>query len=120
VVTVAPAQSQRRYLAVVDSGSPITVADPEFIRTCGVDPDGDGLMTLPLQMGGQFEPVRVFQIELDLIAPVDDEPAIRWTAQVAGRPRWRFPFAILLGQRGWFDRFATTIDGTHTTVITQP
>jgi hypothetical protein len=35
---------------------------------------------------------------------------------VAARDHWRFPFAVLLGQRGWFDRFPTTIDATHTTV----
>lgn len=116
VVVVAPARSVRRYLAVVDSGSPITIADSEFIRSCGVDPDGEGLMTLPLQMGGQFDSVRVFEIELDLIPASGDEPPLRWTAKFAGRPRWKLPFAVLLGQRGWFDRFPTRIDAAHTTV----
>ncbi len=27
---------------------------------------------------------------------------------MAVQPRWRFPFEVLLGQRGWFDTFTTT------------
>ena len=73
-------------------------------------------MTLPLQLGGHFAPVRVFEVSLELIAPAGDHTPIRWTALVAGRPQWRLPFAVVLGQRGWFDQFPTTIDDTFTTV----
>jgi hypothetical protein len=42
--------------------------------------------------------------------------AMVWRRHLGAQPRWRFPFSVLLGQRGWFDRFPTTIDGTSTAV----
>lgn len=35
---------------------------------------------------------------------------------MAIQPRWRFPFGVLLGQRSWFDSFATTFGPEHLAV----
>lgn len=40
----------------------------------------------------------------------------RWSLSVAVQVKWRLPFAILFGQRGWFDVFPTTIDARSSLV----
>jgi hypothetical protein len=117
-VEVSNARTDDLYVGVVDSGSPITVADPAFVREAGVDLDTDEpVMEVPLGLGANFGRVRLFEIEVELLAPFGlDEPPVRWRALVGARPDWRLPFAVLFGQRGWFDRFPTTIDATGLTV----
>jgi hypothetical protein len=61
--------------------------------------------------------VPVYEVEMELRAPGDNEDApVRWRFHLGARSNWRLPFAVLFGQRGWFERFATTIDGTATSV----
>lgn len=106
------------YLGVVDSGSPITVADPAFVTEAGIDLASDrAAMEIPLGLGAAFGHVPLYEIELELVPPVGLEaPAQRWTLLVGARPGWRLPFTILFGQRGWFDRFPTTIGPCEITV----
>jgi len=72
---------------------------------------------VPLSVGGGFERTPVFRVELQLRSPdgADDQP-LRWTLDLGARRRWRLPFDVLLGQRGWFDTFPTRIDGSISTV----
>jgi hypothetical protein len=50
-------------------------------------------------------------------APAGLEAApFRWRLHLGARSGWRLHLAILLGQRGWFDRFPTTIYGVGTSV----
>jgi hypothetical protein len=115
-VLIAPQNSDNPYLGVVDSGSPITVAAPYFLRACGVDPDRDEpVMRVPLHMGGRSSSVAIFRVPVALVAP-DDVRSSTWTARIGTRNGWHLPFAALLGQRGWFDTFSTTIDGERTAV----
>jgi hypothetical protein len=117
-VLVAAALSGDAYAGVVDSGSPITVADPAFVAEAGVDlATAEPVMEVPLGMGASFGRVPMFEMRVTLLSPhsVYDE-TVSWSLLVAARDHWHLPFAILLGQRGWFDRFPTTIDATHTTV----
>ncbi len=121
-VLIAAPGSANRYLGVVDSGSPLTVADPVFLRACGVDPDtATPVMRVPLHLGGRSGDVSLFRVPIVLVPPSAEESPVGWTALIGARDGgWRLPFGVLLGQRGWFDRFTTTIDATHTTVTVTP
>jgi hypothetical protein len=109
---------RRNFLGVIDSGSPISVADASIFELLGIDLGHDEpLYSVPLGLGGGFGSTAVYEVELELRPPKDVLiDAVRWRLHLAARPGWRLPFAILLGQRGWFDRFPTTIDGTQTSV----
>jgi hypothetical protein len=43
-------------------------------------------------------------------------PAVLGVLDSGARPRWRLPFAVLLGQRGWFNQFPTRIDARMSAV----
>jgi hypothetical protein len=60
----------------------------------------------------------VYRVELGLRPPDEqpDQPAIEWTLELGARRGWRLPFAVLLGQRGWFDRFPTRLDASTSTI----
>jgi hypothetical protein len=120
-VLASPAGLGIAHVAVVDSGSPITVADPAFLTAAGIDPVADEpAMTVPLTMGGSFSLLPMYDIDVELMPPNDAEEPFRWRAFVGLRSPWRHPFALLLGQRGWFDTFPTTISVGHTTVQLPP
>ncbi len=80
-----------------------------------------GVMTpifeVPFGVGLSFSAVRVFDVILELRPPPGvDAPGLQWRTQLGASETWRLPFAVLFGQRGWFDRFPTTIDAHATTV----
>ena len=105
-------------LAVVDSGSPISVADAQLFKWLGVDISMvPPLYEVPLGLGSGFGKVPVFEVELALRPPndIDDKP-VAWKLHLGARSNWRLPFAVLFGQRGWFERFPTMIDSDTTTV----
>ena len=59
----------------------------------------------------------LYDVELELVPPMGvNAPRHSWTPRIGLIRDWYLPFAVLLGQLGWFDTFATTIDSTHTTV----
>lgn len=70
-----------------------------------------------LTVAGQFARAPVFAVTLWLHPPDDNAAAVSWELPLVARRNWRLPFAVLLGQRGWFDRFPTLIDGTTCTVM---
>ena len=53
---------------------------------------------------------------LRLSSPDDHTHGVPWSLDLGARGRWRLPFAVPLGQRGWFDTFPTHIDATTSTV----
>ena len=105
-------------LGVLDSGSPVSVANADLFRWLGIDIDhSEPVHEMPLSVGGGFELTPVFEVELRLRAPTDGQTdLIMWRLHLGARRRWRLPFAVLLGQRGWFDRFPTRIDGSTSTI----
>ena len=103
---------------MVDSGSPVSVANADLFRWLGVDFAVDAaLYEIPLTIGGAAETMPVFVWTLSCISP-DGVPAgpVTWQLHLGARHRWRLPFTILLGQRGWFDQFPTRIDHDSVTV----
>ena len=105
-------------LGVLDSGSPISVANADVFAPLGIDLDSDEpTYEIPLSVGGGFERTPVFLVDLELRPPAGThQPNARWRLHLGARRRWRLPFAVLLGQRGWFDTFPTRIDATNSTV----
>ena len=117
VVPLIVASDLPAVLGVLDSGSPISVANADLFTWLGVDIDsGEPLYEIPLSVGGGFERTPVFRVSLKLRSPDNDAEAAPWSLDLGARSRWRLPFAVLLGQRGWFDRFPTRIDATTSTV----
>lgn len=118
VVTLKVEVLSEDLLAVVDSGSPISVADAQLFEWLGVDLlTAQPLYEVPLNLGSNFNRIPMYEVELSLRPPDDIEAElVRWKLHLGARPNWKLPFAVLFGQQGWFDRFPTTIDGTQTTV----
>lgn len=95
----------------------MSVANSTLFSRLGIDVDHDRpLYEVPLSVGGRFAATPVFDVELSLRAPEPGGQPIRWRLALGARRSWRFPFAVLLGRRGWFDRFPTRIDGDGSTV----
>ena len=104
-------------LCVLDSGSPISVASADLFTFLGVDIGADDpLFEIPPSVGGGFERTPVSRVCLRLSSPDDHTHGVPWSLDLGARSRWRMPFAVLLGQRGWFDTFPTRIDATTLTV----
>jgi hypothetical protein len=118
-VRIAAAAFDQNLLGVIDSGSPVSVAGSWLFEHLGIDlAVTKPIYEVPLTLGGRFGTIPVFSVELILQPPLDSmqQEPIHWTLQLGSRPNWSFPFAILFGQRGWFDQFPTTINATHTEV----
>jgi len=104
------------HLGVVDSGSPLTVTSRDVAVRAGIDITSTApLMEVPLGLGARFDRLPVFMFELELQPPSGTD-GFRWTLPMAVQSRWRFPFEVLFGQRGWFDSFTTTFGPGHLAV----
>jgi hypothetical protein len=104
-------------LGVLDSGSPASVANAKLFGELGVDIDRtEPLYEIALTVGGRFTPTPVFEVELWLHPPERGAEPVAWTIPLGARKGWTLPFGVLLGQRGWFDRFPTRIDASTSTV----
>lgn len=69
-VTVASERSGIAHIGVVDSGSPISVADPAFLVHLGIDLSNQApVMEIALGMGASFGAVPLFEVEMALLPP---------------------------------------------------
>ncbi len=117
VVPLVVAPGLPAVLGVLDSGSPISIANVDLFTWLGIDVDAvEPAYEIPLSVGGGFERTPVFRVTLQLRSPDNDVEVVRWSLDLGARRRWRLPVAVLLGQRGWFDTFPTRIDATRSTV----
>lgn len=105
-------------LGVLDSGSAVSVGNADLFRWLGIHIDrAEPVYEMPLSVGGGFESTPVFDVELRLRATAEGQVrSVPWRLRLGARRRWRLPFAVLLGQRGWFERFPTRIDRSTSTV----
>ena len=105
-------------LGVLDSGSPISICNAELFTWLALDIEtAKPAYVVPLIVGGGFEQIPMFSVTLQLRSP-DEDPAetVSWKLDLGAKKRWPLPFAVLLGQRGWFDQFPTRIDA-RTSVV---
>ena len=101
-----------RVVALVDSGSERTLAAPGLARAIGVD-----LRNAPeveIGIGGSVRKIRVAEVTLQMYADIldDDAPALdEWRADVGFFNEWSPPWAMVLGRRGFFERYTVTMHG---------
>lgn len=93
--------------ALADSGSDHTILSPRLADELDLDYDTDN--PLRLAFAGPGQPVYPTPVTLRLLPPADveDEP-VTWQADVVVASQWVAWFDVLLGQRGFFDRFTAT------------
>jgi len=118
VVPLIVSDDLTTVLGVLDSGSPVSVADAAVFRWLGIDVDAtEPMYEIPLGIGGGFDRIPVFRVVLQLRSPGEEQTeTLPWDLDLGARKRWRLPFAVLLGQRGWFDQFPTRIDARRSEV----
>ena len=107
-VTMVGEDEQDVY-ALVDSGSEHTLSGMGHARLIGAEPDPSREMTIGV--GGAWRTARFADIRLRLAAPggaADD--MVEWTASVGFFTHWDPPWALLLGQVGFFDKFTVTMN----------
>ncbi|HEX2295046.1 MAG TPA: hypothetical protein VHN37_07020 [Actinomycetota bacterium] len=95
--------------ALVDSGSEHTLAAPLLARAIGIEPDETREFTIGI--GGGPRLVRPARVTIELFPELDsdDPPLTAWDTEVGFFTRWDPPWAVLLGQVGFFDRFTVTM-----------
>jgi hypothetical protein len=98
-----------RVAALVDSGSEHTLAAPLLARAIGVEPDDTREFTIGI--GGGARLVQPASVTIELYPELDSEgsPLTSWEAEVGFFKTWEPPWAILLGQVGFFDTFTVTM-----------
>lgn len=109
-------RSDHNVAALVDSGSDHILAAPWIAQDIGVIPDPQREMQL--QVGGHTRTVRFSDVTISLLPPEIeihqggyDPSAVRsFEAQVGFFLEWASPpWMVVLGQRGFFDRFTVTM-----------
>lgn len=107
-------------MALVDSGSEHTLAPRWLAEAFGVDLTGcdDRLL---LGVGGQSVEAVFADVELRLEPPTPHDVAdIAWRTEVGFIDRWQAEFFLILGQIGFFDQFAVTMNRRLLTVVVAP
>lgn len=107
-----------RTWALIDSGSEHTLAMKWVAQAIGVEPDPD--REIVLGIGGHSIRVRFADVTLHL-GPPDrpEEEWLEWQAEVGFVEHWRATWPVLLGQRGFFDRFTVTMNrGAQSVAVT--
>lgn len=102
-----PDDDPPRVAALVDSGAERTFAAPWLARAIGVD-----LHNAPeirVGLGGSARRVQFAEVTLRLLSP-DQQSVVEWQANVGFIAAWEPPWGLLLGQRGFFDRFTVTLN----------
>jgi hypothetical protein len=104
-------------IALVDSGSERTLAGPALARTLDLNLDDapHGLIGI----GGASREVRFATVELYLyehLFRTQQSPIANWEAQVGFLTNWNPPWSVVLGQRGFFDKFTVTMHRSATAV----
>lgn len=111
LATVERAEETPKFLALVDSGSERTLAGPGLGRVATMQRGRSAEMQIKL--GGAPRTVRFGVVTLRLyrnVWSVDEAPLDEWNAEVGFIVQWEPPWAVLLGQRGFFDRFTVTMN----------
>ncbi len=105
-------------LALVDSGSEHILAARWVAQDAGYDPTRSHRQ-LVLGIGGDNIEVEFLDVSLRLLHPDgDDDVYIEWQAEVGFVSNWRPTWPMLMGQRGFLDRFTVTFSRqSHMTAV---
>jgi hypothetical protein len=107
-VTIVGPLDESKVAALVDSGAEDTLLAPWTLRALGLEPDP--ATEIELGIGGRPRKVRFCDVDLHLHSPSDPEEYVDWRTEVGViMSQWEPPFSLVLGQRGFFDKFTVTI-----------
>lgn len=95
------------FWGLVDTGAESVLAADWLADLADVDLSGSSDKAL-IGIGGQIAEVTFAEVELRLHAPDDARDFVSWRADVGFVPAWQAPFALVLGQAGFLDRFTIT------------
>ncbi|MDQ4142359.1 MAG: hypothetical protein M3198_01210, partial [Actinomycetota bacterium] len=78
-------------------------------RAIGIEPDETREFTIGI--GGGARLVRPAQVTIELYPELDtdDAPLTSWETEVGFFTTWEPPWAVLLGQVGFFDKFTVSM-----------
>lgn len=107
IVSVRVGASDLVQRGLVDTGSDHILIAPFLGRELGLRPvdADDGFV---IGVGGGHQRVRPETVQLELLPPNGEPPGICWEAPVHVVSQWQPDFAVLLGARGFMDRFTVT------------
>lgn len=93
---------------LIDSGSDHTLIAPYIARAlgCGTAEPGEGFL---LAVGGQRQWVTPVAANLELMPPDGGGVGVRWDCEAFVLSEWPASFGVLLGGRGFIDRFTVTM-----------
>jgi hypothetical protein len=94
-------------VGLVDTGAENILAAAWLADLAGVDLSANTDKAL-IGIGGQTAEVTFAEVELRLYAPDAGEEFMSWRCDVGLVPEWQAPFALVLGQVGFLDRFTVT------------
>lgn len=103
----APSAEIEPFWDLVDTGSESVLAADWLADFAEVDLSTSSDKAV-IGIGGQVIEVTFAEVELRLHAPDDAAEFISWRADVGFVPHWQAPFALVLGQVGFLDRFTAT------------
>lgn len=100
---------RRAFLAVIDTGGPITVVAYEVISAGGGDPVDTG-QTLPIRLGGRSFIAPLYELTLEARPPADSEDAPMAWRGLAGvlSPFPHQGTSVILGWIGFLENFTVT------------
>jgi hypothetical protein len=109
-LTLVGTDASTPVLALIDSGAEHVLAAPWLANDIGVDPDR-AHDEMDLGIGGDVIRVRFVHCRLRLHPPGgDDEEYLEWESELGLVSTWKPTFPVLLGQRGFLDRFTVTMN----------
>lgn len=94
-------------VGLVDTGAENVLAAAWLADLAGVDLSASTDKVL-IGIGGQVAEVTFAEVELRLHAADEVDEFTSWRAAVGFVPDWQAPFALVLGQVGFLDRFTVT------------
>jgi hypothetical protein len=93
--------------AMADTGSDHTILSPKLADDLSIE--RDYARPLELAFAGREQDVYPATVAMTLLPPPGSgEAPVVWEADVVVASHWRAWFDVLLGQRGFFDRFTVT------------
>lgn len=100
---------RRAFMALIDTGGPITVVAHEVISAGGGDPVETGL-TLPIRLGGRSFVAPLYEMTLEAKPPRGrSDRSISWRGLVGVLSPFPHPgTSVILGQIGFLENFTVT------------
>jgi len=105
---IGPSGQSEKLFALVDSGTEYTLMMRWVVQSIGATFDAD--RAIPLGIGGDTLRVSPSDVELRFgPSDVGEDQWVQWPAEVGVVEHWKAQWPVVLGQRGFFDRFTVSM-----------